>query len=71
MHFCAPLGGEISRSKQFGNKLEFRVWKKVKYDWDNEEIMESEALVEPPGTAAHPGTLAEIPGVELESDRGS
>ena len=25
--------------------------------------------MEPPGTAAHPGILAEIPGMELEADR--
>jgi len=63
------LWGKTSRSKQFGNTLEFRDRNKVKYDWDNEEIMESKALVEPPRTVAHAGTLAEIPGVELESDR--
>ena len=57
--------GEKSRSKQFGNKLEFL---DRRYDWDNDEIDEKEALVEPPSTAAHPGILAEIPGVELESD---
>ena len=61
--------GKQSQSKQFGNKLEFFNRNKVKYDWDNEEIEESKALVEPPSTAAHPGILAEIPGVELEADR--
>ena len=60
--------GKQSRSKQFGNKLEFLNRNKVRYDWDNEEIEEEEALVEPP-PAAHPGILAEIPGVELEADR--
>ncbi len=61
--------GKQSRSKQFGNKLEFLDRNKVRYDWDNEEIEEEEALVEPPRTAAHPGILAEIPGVEIEADR--
>ena len=60
--------GKQSRSKQFGNKLEFLDRNKVRYDWDNEEIEEEEALVEPPRTAAHPGILAEIPGVVMESD---
>ena len=63
------LWGKTSRSKQFGNTLEFRDRNKVKYDWDNEEIMENKALVEPSSTVVHAGTLAEIPGVELESDR--
>ena len=48
--------------------MEFRDRNKARYDWDNEEIEEAEDIVEPPSTASHPGTLAEIPGVELESD---
>ena len=60
--------GRSSRSKQFGNTLEFRDRNKAKYDWDNEEIEEQANLVEPANTGAHPGILAEIPGVELETD---
>ena len=50
--------------------MEFLNRNTVKCDWDNEEIEESEPLVESQrSTAAHPDTLAEIPGVELEADR--
>ena len=61
--------GKKYRSKQFGNNLEFRDWKKLQYDWDNEEIEENDPLVENPLTAVHPGILEEIPGLELEAER--
>ena len=49
--------------------MEFLDRKKAKFDWDNEEIEEDEGLVEPhPNPATHPGILAEIPGVMMESD---
>ena len=60
--------GKQSRSKQFGDNLEFRDRKKLRYDWDNKEIEEDDPLVENPLTAIHPGILEEIPGVELEAD---
>ena len=61
--------GKTSRSEQYGNKLEFLNRHKAKYDWDNEDIEECEGLIEPqPSSTAHPGILAEIPGVELEAD---
>ena len=50
--------------------MEFRDRKKIAYDWDNEEIEKAEDIVQPaPSIIAHPGIPAEIPGVELETDR--
>ena len=61
--------GKTSRSEQYGNKLEFLNRHRAKYDWDNEDIAEIEGIIEPqPSSTAHPGILAEIPGVELEAD---
>ena len=65
----AKSWGRQSRSKLFGNNLEFRDRKKLRYNWDNKEIEENDPLVENPITAVHPCILEEIPGVELEADR--
>ena len=37
--------GEISKFKEYGNKLEFLNWTKVRYDWDNDEIEDDEGLI--------------------------
>ena len=64
--------GKSSRSEQYGNKLEFLDRHKEKFDWDNEDIEDKEGLVEPdPDQDTHPGLLAEIPGVIMETDRDS
>ena len=52
--------------------MEFLDRHKEKFDWDNEDIEDEEGKVEPdPNQDTHPGLLAEIPGVMLESDRDS
>ena len=49
--------------------MEFLDGKKTTFDWDNEDIEEDEGLDEHnPSPAIHPGLLAEIPGVMMESD---
>ena len=60
--------GKSSRSTQYGDKLAFLNRQKEKYDWDNEEL-EDAGLIEDTGEVAHAEIPAEIPGVELESDR--
>ena len=62
--------GLTSRKTVFGDKLEFLNRMKSKYDWDNDYIVDNEeGLVEPePNCTGHHGILAEIPGVDLESD---
>ena len=61
--------GKSSRSQQYGTQLEFLDIKKAKFDWDDEDIEVDEDLVEPDSNpATHPGILAEISGVVMESD---
>ena len=60
--------GKSSRSTQYGDKLAFLNRQKEKYDWDNGEL-EYTGLIEDTGKVAHAEIPAEIPGVELESDR--
>ena len=60
--------GKSSRSIQYGDKLVFLNRQKEKYDLDNEEL-EDAGLIEDTGEVAHAEIHAEIPGVELESDR--
>ena len=59
-----------SRTTVFGDKLEFLNRMKSIYDWDNDDIVDDEeGLVDPePNHTGHHGILAEIPGVDLESD---
>ena len=62
--------GLTSRTTVFGDKLKFLNIMKSKYDWDNGDIVDDEeGLVESePTHTGHHGILAEIPGVDLESD---
>ena len=59
--------GKMGKVEKYGNKLKFLNRHKAKFDWDNDDLEEDIGLVEP-SHAAHPGILAEVPGVELESD---
>ena len=59
--------GKLSRSQQYGTKLESLDRNKANFDWDNDDLEENEGLVESNPTT-HPGILAEIPGVAIESD---
>ena len=54
----------------FVDNLEFLNRMKSKYDWDNDDTVDNEeGLIEPePTHTRHHGILAEIPGVDIESD---
>ncbi len=61
--------GKSQRAREYGNKLKFLDWKKKAYNWDNEDIEESEGKVEPTSsTSVHPDLLAEIPGIKIASN---
>ena len=59
--------GKSSRSQQYGTKLEFLDRNKAKFDWDNGDLEEDEGLVES-YRVTHPGIIAEIPGMAIESN---
>ena len=63
-------GQKGQKVEQYGNKLEFLNQTKKKFDWNNEEINETEGLVEEleDNRGPYPDIPAEIPGMVLESD---
>ena len=57
--------GKKYQEEEKKNKLEFLNCAKLQYNWDNDELEESEGLIE---ELAHPGLPAQFPGIELESE---
>ena len=47
------------------NKMEFLNNKKLKFDWDNDELNETDVL---PSNSVHEGRPAQFPGIELENE---
>ena len=58
------VGTEIPEGRA-GNKIEFLNRKKLKFDWDNDELDESENLVQ---DSMCVDTPTQIPGIELKSE---
>ena len=56
--------GRRYQKAERANKIEFLNRQKLKFDWDNDELDESEPLIE----SVHANTPAQIPGIELESE---
>ena len=59
--------GKRYQKEEKENKIEFLNRQKLKYDWDNEELMD-EGLVADNEDPAHPDIPAEFPGLELVMD---
>ena len=62
------IWGKNSKYKALKSELEFLNRRGNKFEWDNEELDDTEGKIEQEPNLIHPDIIAEIPGVELESD---
>ena len=62
------IWGQMSRTENYGTRIEFLNRTQQKFDWDNEELVEEEGLVEKETGPPLPGIPDEIPGVDTEGD---
>jgi len=62
--------GKMTCTQQYENRLEFLDRNEKRFNWDNDELIETEGLIESePGP--HPGLPNEIPGVGVDGDNNA